>query len=118
MSLVDLAYTPAERKEEAREMKPSPANIPRYPYGLTLRLEAESLKKLGMLDDLPEVGEDCKFEAVARVTSVSQRADEGQDDNTCVELQICQMALAEDEPAGAAETDEPPKRTVASYYGG
>lgn len=123
--LVDLAYTPAERKEEAAEMKPSSigSNIPKYPYGLTLSLNDETLAKLKLKDDLPDVGDEIQFHAVARVTSVSQRADES-DDNTSVELQVCQMALQSQTnddlsaDSSAAAVAPKPARTVASYSEG
>jgi hypothetical protein len=56
-TLVDMAYTKAELKEEKKEMsvgyngQPSP-----YPWGLCIRLEANELDKLG-ITELPQVGE-------------------------------------------------------------
>lgn len=121
MKLVDLAFTPAERKEEQTELaKPS---VGEYPYGLTIRLDEKStLQKLGLLDDLPDVGEELNIQAVARVVSVSMRDTGDDDERTCVELQICRMAVADAAKEDPGEDAPKPKSraaasTVASYYG-
>lgn len=99
-SLVDMALTPPEVKEEIAERSmpaPSPS-VSAYPWGLCLRIEDETLAKLGLDGDLPDVGQMMHFVAVARVTSASQREDKTGDGATkvhqCVELQITSMAVA------------------------
>lgn len=75
---------------------------PKYPWGLTLRLDDSSLKKLGMDGELPEVGELCQIIGVGRVVSVSQR--EGpHDSRRDVEIQIERLNLAVDEEDAAFE---------------
>ncbi len=118
MKLVDIAYTPKERKEEAAEMTPGKYKGPEYPYGLSITLNEETLAKLG-IEELPRVGDEMRVEAMAKVTSVSMRSDKSDEDERCVGLQITELAC---EPDGAGQvssergTAAKPKRTVASYY--
>src|SRR6266849_2346217 len=74
MDLVDIAYTPKERKEEAAEMASGKYKGPEYPYGLSTTLNEETLAKVG-IEELPRVGDEMRIEAVAKVTSVSMRSD-------------------------------------------
>jgi len=64
-----------------------------YPWGLTIRLDNESLKKLG-ITDLPGVGEEMFLSAKVEVTEVSEhsRAD-GKEPMKGVSLQITDMGL-------------------------
>lgn len=59
--------------KEASMCSPSESKV-QYPYGLSITLDDESLKKLGMLDALPAVGSEIQLTAKATVTSVSQNA--------------------------------------------
>jgi hypothetical protein len=96
--MVDMARDPAEVKKDQAELCDATTKIkqPRFPYGLCIRLENESLKKLG-LEGLPEVGATVQFTAEARVTSASSQDVESADgkvtQNRCVELQICRMGV-------------------------
>lgn len=110
MKLVDMAYSKAEMKAEAKEMVGTNGQMNPYPWGLCIRLESEELKKLG-IKDLPEVGSEIHFVAVAKVTSVNQSAREGQDDESSVGMQITMMQIALEESA-ASERGE--KETPAS----
>ena len=85
-------------KKEAKESRPvatSDSNGPRYPYGLEIRLDNESLTKLGM--SLPKVGEYVKIRAEACVTSVSENESKGGKAQRSVSLQIERLAV-DDEP--------------------
>ena len=90
----------AVSKKESKEMN-SPAvlgsdsNGPRYPYGLEIRLDNESLTKLGM--SLPKVGSYVKIRAEACVTSVSENESKGGKAHRSVSLQIERLAV-DDEP--------------------
>lgn len=107
MTLVSLAYTKAEQKEEAAEYAtPKP---PEYPWGLSFRLEDEELKKLGI--DMPEVGGELHMEIVAKVTSTSQNQMSDGSSDRCVCLQIT-MASVELEESAADEKGE--KETPAA----
>jgi len=71
--------------------QPLKDNGPQYPYGLQVRLDEESIKKLGI--QLPAVGDKMKLVAVAEVYSVSDhKSVYGQ--NRAIELQITDMALS------------------------
>lgn len=109
--MVSMAHTPEEAKEEAAEMMPATASVPKYPYGLCISLDDDSLEKLGLAGDLPQVGDVVQFTAMARVTSASQNereTGEGKAEQECrVELQITDMGIpavdaAEDQVARSA----------------
>ena len=79
---------------------PKPGDGPRYPWGLQLHLNAETLEKLG-ITGVPMVGEMLIVHARARVVSVSVRDEIDGDKQRNCELQITELALAS-EPAGDA----------------
>jgi len=92
MKLTDMKHVPSKKKDKEKEMLargPSPS----YPYGLQLRLDNESLEKLG-IDKLPRVGGTVTVTAEAKVTSVSQNESEGGSGmrRSC-ELQITKLGL-------------------------
>ena len=106
--LVDMAYTKAELKAKDQEMSVGPSGQPDpYPWGLNLRLDKSSLDKLG-IKDLPRVGGEYHFVAVAKVTGVNMSAREGQDDETSVALQITMMQILK---AESAEEEKGEKET-------
>lgn len=94
--MTNLALTKAEAKEESG-VEPY---LPKYPYGLTLYLNDETLEKLGMTE-MPKVGSVLQLQAMVTVTGTSQRAQQtekesGEPDETttsCVDLQITDMDL-------------------------
>jgi hypothetical protein len=81
-------------REEAKDLAtvgPSEIQGPRYPYGLTVSLDNDSLEKLG-ISQLPDVNETYTLVAQVRVTSVSaNESDYGK--SRSVGLQITDMAL-------------------------
>jgi hypothetical protein len=100
MKMVSVAYTKAEQKEEAV----TTIERPKFPYGLCLSLDDETLSKLKM--ELPEVGDEVHLSAVAKVVSVSSRADESDTDQR-VELQITMLGVFdESEDDEDSEEDE------------
>lgn len=103
---VDMALSKAELKEKNTGMMPTIAGGaskgPKYPWGLELRLEESSLKKLGMDGELPEVGELCQIVGVGRVISVSQRESADNSSKT-VEIQIEKLNLAVQENPDEAD---------------
>lgn len=106
MKMTSMANTPDEVKKDIAEMTmPASGKIsgPKYPYGLCLSLDDDTLKKLGLDGELPEVGEVIHFMAMARVTSASENERETTDGATekcCrVELQITDMGVASADPA-------------------
>ena len=52
--MVDLALSPEERKEEYPVAVPSPseASGPRYPWGMCIRMDDDTLEKLGLAQKL------------------------------------------------------------------
>src|SRR5262245_43621371 len=109
MTMVDMALPPREIKEELATPAPasSDAKVPRYPWGLAIRLSNEELDKLGLGGELPKAGEVIEFEAVAKVTSASQNEmvnDKGEKTITShVELQITKMSVGGDAEEDARE---------------
>jgi hypothetical protein len=108
--MVDLAKTPEEIKEDMPAPTSMPAaeiKTPVYPYGLCISLDDDTLEKLGLDGDLPSAGDEIHFCCEARVTCTSQReevqADGTKEVCTRVELQICRMSPATQDPAEEAE---------------
>lgn len=65
--MIDLAITPQERKDQELEYKSEVDVGPKYPWGLRLHLEHETMTKLG--DKLPAVGSEMDMLMRVRVTS-------------------------------------------------
>jgi len=98
---VDMAHTPEELKEEKLEHGSCDYAQPIYPYGLCLRLDNDSLDKLGLAGDA-QAGDMIMLAALGKVTSVSSNeTDKGI--KRYVEIQITHLSLgdehAEDVPA-------------------
>lgn len=79
-----------------------PTERPAFPWGLSINLGKDELEKLGLKDDLPEVGSTMKLEAKVSVTSVSENKSLGGGDYCNVTLQITAMGLSS---AKAAEDE-------------
>lgn len=87
-----MALTKIERKPETDVAIAT--EKPKYPYGLELRLDNESLTKLG-ITTLPKVGMKLRLEAKVFVESVSEEERADGKPNRHVGLQITDMALGE-----------------------
>ena len=74
----------------------SAGNGQKYPWGLRLRLENESLDKLD-IKVLPEPDTECRLMCVAKVVSVEKREQSGGEARRHLELQITKMALVLDD---------------------
>lgn len=98
MAMKDLKITKKEAKAKSESMVIGSADQERYPYGLRLDLNNDTLEKLGMTK-LPSVGTVLMFEAKAKVVASRQSATEGSE-NRSIELQITHIDLEE------GETDE------------
>lgn len=106
--MTNLAMTKAEAKAEYSECiagAPADDDLPRYPYGLSIYLDDDTLKKLG-ITDLPKVGSSMLAQITLTVTGTSQRATQSSKDGenltTCVDLQITDMDLAKPEKSAAS----------------
>lgn len=89
MTMKSMKMTPAQAKESS----PAAAEMPKqeYPYGLRITLDKETIKKLGI--DLPEVGEELKITAVAKVTDCHASQSEGGQEYASCSLQITDMQV-------------------------
>jgi hypothetical protein len=105
---VDMKFTKAEAKAEAKEM--TSAKPPDYPWGLAIRLEKEELDKLG-IKTLPQIGSEVHFAAVAMVTGINHSARQGQDEETCLALQITMLSVVKVE---SAEEEKGERETPAA----
>ena len=93
MKLTDMKRPKAKRGGETAATPV--AQEREYPWGLTLNLENDALKKLG-ITDLPEVGVEVKLHAVGKVTRVGEATSEGNKTRS-VEIQITRLAVDQDD---------------------
>jgi hypothetical protein len=85
--LVDM-----KQKRSKSDNMPESSGSNDYPYGLSFSLDKDSLKKLGLDKDLPEIGEEYHLMATVKVTRVSESASTT-DMSSDVSLQITKMSL-------------------------
>lgn len=91
----ELKSMKLSRSEAKEASEPEEVEGPEYPHGLSLRLDDESLGKLGM-KSLPEVGKTLLLAARVEVTEVSEHSRRGQEEPVRgLSLQITEMDLAE-----------------------
>lgn len=95
MAMKDLKISKKEAKEKNEAMVIGSSEQERYPYGLRLDLNNDTLDKLG-IKKLPTVGTVLMFEAKAKVVGSRQSATEGSE-NRSVELQITHIDLEDGE---------------------
>lgn len=122
--MIDMAKTPEQVKEDAPcTLGDKPPKGPLYPWGLCLRIEKDSLEKLGLDGEMPSVGEMIHLCAMAKVTAVSENEMEdgngGKTTNRCIELQITHLATENEDQEGAA-AEEAVQKTAARrsrFYG-
>lgn len=96
-TLINMEMSAAEAKEES-----SPeAEAPKYPWGLCISLDNESLKKLS-LDKLPEIGTKLRVIAEVEVSAVRSYATQDREADTSVDLQITDMVLSGTESSAAS----------------
>jgi len=92
MSLTSMELS-AQEAQEYTSCEVKPGDAPRYPYGLTLYLDNDSLAKLG-ISDLPKVGSALKLNALVTVTSIGMSQQQDGDAEMRTELQITDMELS------------------------
>lgn len=89
-------------KEAATHLvQTSPGDGPAYPYGLTVYLDDDTLKKLGLTDP-PTVGAEMMLHAKVVVTSCGMNQEQDGDKKSRCDLQITDMEL-QGEQEGAAD---------------
>ena len=87
MDMKSMMKSPEVAKETSLEEKA------RYPYGLELSLEDDSLTKLGIDCADCEIGEKVIIRAVAEITSISQNSSNSGEENRTMRLQIQKLNL-------------------------
>ena len=81
-------------KEKNRETAVAPSSfVEEYPYGLEIRLENESLKKLDLDVDDIAIGRKVTIEATAKVTNLNKSISE-ENNNSSMSFQITDMAVS------------------------
>lgn len=88
-TLINMENTAAEAKEQ---VSPVADGGPKYPWGLNICLNDDSLEKLGVTS-LPAVGTEVTIVAKATVASTSENATEGNGTRSSMDLQITDMQL-------------------------
>jgi hypothetical protein len=91
MALVNM------KSSKEREMN-SEMEHPEYPYGLTINLEDDSMRKLG-ITTTPKVGTEMMVTAKCVVKSVSSSQHEGNETESRLCLQITDMGVGQTENA-------------------
>ena len=89
----DMAYTNEELVAKQKEWNGTTdlGDMPKYPYGLSLYLTDEILKKLGMTT--PTVGQKVTITATAEVTGFSSRKQADGDPTSTADIQITMMDI-------------------------
>lgn len=82
---------------------------PKFPWGLEIRLDETSLKKLGMDGELPEVGELCQIAGVGRVVAVEERESQDRSSKN-VTIQIERLNLEVKEGDSEKEFEDGARR--------
>lgn len=96
-TLINMELSAAEAKQEVS----TEAEAPKYPWGLCISLDNESLKKLS-LDKLPEIGAKMRVIAEVEVSAVRAYASQDREAETSVDLQITDMTLSGSESTAAS----------------
>jgi hypothetical protein len=115
MALVDMAMSAEEAQEESccsPAASGSDPNAPKYPYGLSISLNEESMAKLG-LTQMPGVGTKVRITAECTVTDTSAYQTQGGETEQRVGLQITDMEVG-DAQDGADDTPD----IATALYGG
>jgi len=92
MELKSMALSAKESKAMTEPASPSANDGPRYPWGLQLRLDNESIEKLG-LAGLPDTGATLMVHARAIVTETSERDSQDGGKRRTLEIQITDLAI-------------------------
>lgn len=106
MALVNMQQSPEEAKKNAICCDSDAPDQPRYPYGLELHLDEETLNKLGLTAP-PAVGTTMMINAKVMVTSASQYQRQGGEKESSSCWQITDLecgSSATDQQANAAST--------------
>lgn len=107
--MVSLAMSKKEAKAEfggSPSVKGEEENLPKYPYGTSLRLDTETLKKLGIDLSAYPPGTECKIEAAGVVTDTSQSQRLNGKERNSLEIQVTEMAIDESPASKKKKADD------------
>lgn len=96
---IDMKLT--EQEKISLSTPSASPDVPKYPYGLKIRLRPEEMEKLNFQKD-PEVNQE--FSLVAKVKVVEVSSDPENPEKKSMELQIVEMDLSEKDVGSHAET--------------
>lgn len=96
--MVNMARTAEHKPEAVGHASPDSGEEAKYPYGLCLSLDDETLTKLG-IEGPVSVGTEMMITAKVKVTSTSERESVSGGSEARMELQITDMEI------GAQQTD-------------
>jgi hypothetical protein len=88
-TLIDMENTAQEAQQA---VNPGASEAPKYPWGLQICLNDDSLDKLGV-KTLPSVGTEVTIVAKATVAATRENATEGEGSSSGMDLQITDMQL-------------------------
>lgn len=109
-TMVDMRRTPKEKAEVIGIMSPTvQADVPDYPWGLSISLSEEELTKLGLEEKDLGVGDMLHMHALLKVTSVSSNESESNGKCCRVELQITHMSGESEDAENEAANRKMPK---------
>lgn len=97
MKLTSLKLSAKEAKEDMGV--PSVAgksDLPKYPYGLQIRLDTETLQKLGIDLSAYPLGATCVIEARGQITDKSEHQRLGGKERLNLEIQLTDIGISED----------------------
>lgn len=99
--LVDMKLS----QKQAKDASTCDEKGPRYPYGLSINLDSDSMKKLGF-DELPAVGTKMIVVGLGTITHAGERrSQDGVDRDMSIQLEMVEIepfVKAEDETAVGA----------------
>lgn len=101
-SLINMEMS---KKEAEEYTKPTPDDGPKYPWGLCITLNDDSLKKLGV-DELPSVDTEVTIVAKAQVSRISDSQTQGGESNRSMDLQITDMQVGLKDEAASKLYDQ------------
>jgi hypothetical protein len=105
----DMTITSEEKKD--RSQHSIVCDEPQYPYGLKLRFDPESYKKLGMSEP-PKIGAKVMVMGYGKVCEVEQHEYEGDVPKTSIEIQLMGVEVKSKESEESAEK----KDTANEFY--
>lgn len=101
MKLVSTKLSAKEAKKDYGPLQTDKPDLPKYPYGLKINLDAEMIEKLGLDADKYTVGTTCKIECVGEVVGYERR-ERQESTREQMDIQIIQIGIDPDKAAKRA----------------